>query len=44
MNSLANVVHFFANKFTSLRGGRFALLFVAFGASNGFLFGLKKLL
>lgn len=44
MNSLSNVLYFFTNEFTGLRGGRFALLFVALGASNGFLFGHKKLL
>jgi hypothetical protein len=42
MNTLANVVHFFANKFTGLRGGGFALLLVAFSASNGFSFGHKS--
>ena len=44
MDTVADVVHFFANKFAGLSGGRFALLLVAFGASNGFLFGHKKLL
>ena len=44
MNTLVNVLHFLANKFTGLRGGRFAFFFVALGASNGFLFGHKKLL
>jgi len=44
MNPLANVVHFFTNKFTGLRGGGFAFLFIALGASNGFLFGHENLL
>jgi hypothetical protein len=44
MDSLANVFHFFTDKLTGLRGGRFAFLFVALGASNGFLFGQKKTL
>ena len=39
MNALADVIHFFANEFTGLRGRGFALSLVAFGASNSFLFG-----
>jgi hypothetical protein len=35
MNALSNVLHFFTNEFTGLRGGRFTFLFVALGASNG---------
>jgi hypothetical protein len=38
MLSFANVVHFFAHKFASLRAGRFAFLFVSLGPFNYFLF------
>jgi len=41
MHAFPHMVHFFANKFTSLRGWRSAFLFVAFGASHGFLFRHK---
>ena len=42
MNALANVVHFFANKFTGLRGRGFAFLFVVLCASNNSCSGIKS--
>ena len=38
MFALADVVYLLADEFASLRGGRFSLFFVAFGAFQRFFF------